>query len=138
MRIISSGTQLYPSPNAALTRTQAAANLGQLADRFWLAGHTGRVFHKGCRTHVFRFSQRLPHAEEEKLHDTWPLFPPLPLLYPGEARRHFSGWRLRPSRVQLVSLPAALGGGSREDWKAPEVARADDGSSWVVTCRGGM
>ena len=36
-------------------------------------------------------AERLPPAEEEKLHDTWPLFPPLPLLYPGEARQNFSG-----------------------------------------------
>ena len=41
-------------------------------------------------------------------------------------------------RAQLVSLPASLGGGSREDWKAPEVARSEDDGSWVVTCRGGM
>ena len=54
------------------------------------------------------FSQRLPPAEEEKLRDTWPLLPPLPLLYPGETRRHFSGWRLRPSRVQAPSAALTL------------------------------
>lgn len=32
-------------------------------------------------------AERLPPTEEARLHDTWPLFPPLPLLYPGEARR---------------------------------------------------
>ena len=59
------------------------------------------------------------------------------MLYPGDTRRNFSGWRLRPRRVQLVSIPAELGGGSRDDWKAPELQRRSDGA-WVVTCRGGM
>ena len=82
-------------------------------------------------------AERLPPAEEKELDQTWPLFPPLSMLYPGDTRCNFSGWRLRPSRVQLVSIPAELGGGSRDDWKAPEVERSSDGA-WVVTCRGGM
>lgn len=82
-------------------------------------------------------AERLPPDEEKNLSDTWPLFPPLSLLYPGDTRHNFSGWRLRPSRVQLVSIPDELGGGAREDWKAPEVERPA-GGAWVVTCRGGM
>ena len=68
------------SARSSSGRPPASASLGQLADMFWLAGHIGRAF-----------SHRLPSAEEETLHDTWPLFPPLPLLYPGEARQNFSG-----------------------------------------------
>lgn len=82
-------------------------------------------------------AERLPASEEQQLRDSWPLFPPLSVLYPGETTRNFSGWRLRPSKVQLVALPSALGGGTREDWKAPEVERGKDGA-WRVTCSGGM
>ena len=83
-------------------------------------------------------AERLPDAEEQQLRDSWPLLPPLSILYPGDTlSSNFSGWRLRPSKVQLVALPAALGGGTREDWKAPEVERGKDGG-WRVTCSGGI
>lgn len=84
-------------------------------------------------------AERCPDAEEQLLRDSWPLFPPLPVLYPGDTMRNFSGWRLRPSKVQLVALPSALGGGTREDWRAPEVERGKDGTGpWRVTCSGGI
>ncbi len=51
-------------------------------------------------------AERLPGPEAAALRDGWPLFPP---------QQNFTGWRLRPSSVQVVSIPAALGGGTRDD-----------------------
>ena len=80
---------------------------------------------------------RLGRADESELSATWPLLPPLQLLYASEeGLSDFSGWRMRPARVQIVSVPAALGGGPRADWAPPEIERK--GGHWSLLCKGGM
>lgn len=81
-------------------------------------------------------AQRMNEAEERTLSSEWSLFPPLSVLYSG-ALSDFSGWRLHPDRVEVVSVPLALGGGKRADWRAPEIHYHQDGS-WHVACKGGM
>ena len=84
-------------------------------------------------------ARRLGTREEASMRDEWPLFPPLKLLY--NSLDDFSGWELRPERVQVVSVPALLGGGTRDDWRAPEIERQRSGDghgSWAVRCKGGM
>ena len=80
-------------------------------------------------------AERLGAADEGALRDTWPLFPPLSMLY-ADGLDDFSGWRLRPTRVQVVSVPASLGGGPRPDWAPPEIERCD--GNWRLVCKGGM
>jgi hypothetical protein len=82
-------------------------------------------------------ARRMPTDEERALYVAWPLFPPMGVLYPGDTPKNFSAWTMRVSAVQVVSVPHALGGGVREDWRAPELKR-DPGGAWVVVCEGGM
>jgi hypothetical protein len=85
-------------------------------------------------------AERLPARDEAALRASWPLLPPLSILYAGgDGLADFTGWRLRPTRVQLVSLPAALGGGPRADWAPPEIERSSvGGDPWRLRCKGGM
>jgi hypothetical protein len=92
-----------------------------------------------CVTFTGR-ARRLPTREEASLRDTWPLLPPLSVLY-SAGLDDFSGWELRADRVQVTSIPALLGGGTRDDWRAPEIERqrsTDGGAEWAVRCKGGM
>ena len=83
-------------------------------------------------------ARRLPPPDADALYARWPLLPPLAVLYPtAAARADFTAWRLVPDRVQVVSIPDALGGGARPDWRAPELERRADGG-WDVVCSGGM
>ena len=83
-------------------------------------------------------ARRLPPPDADALYARWPLLPPLAVLYPtAAARADFTAWRLVPDRVQVVSIPDALGGGTRPDWRAPELERRADGG-WEVVCAGGM
>lgn len=84
-------------------------------------------------------AERLSPESEAHLRTAWPLMPPLSMLYGSSEclSSDFTGWRLRPARVQVVSVPSALGGGPRLDWAPPEISRQGDGP-WTLVCRGGM
>lgn len=80
--------------------------------------------------------QRMATEEEAQLKKSWPLFPPLPVLY-KTSLHNFTGWRIEPTCVQVVSVPRQLGGDGRDDWKAPEVRREEGDPAWTIVCAGG-
>jgi len=73
---------------------------------------------------------RCGKEEEAGLAKSWPLFPPLSLLFPGKTIGDFGAWTLRPRAVEVVSPGLKLVTKGRPDWGAPQVAWNETDGAW--------